>query len=99
MSNILLLPISRHLLYPGSGMQIYLNHPSLSSKKLFYDFSRIVKITGINPKASCGDQAIRFAGLFNLPIPRRFAFGIGVSLIVHIARSNYDLRRQEATTG
>ena len=28
-----------------------------------------------------GRDALRFAGLFNLPIPIRFAFGIGVSQI------------------
>ena len=46
-------------------------------------------ITGINPKASFGNipqqaagyYTLRFAGLFNLPIPLRFAFGIGVSTI------------------
>jgi hypothetical protein len=36
-------------------------------------------ITGMNPKASCGLHTLRIAGLFNLPIPIRFAFGIGVS--------------------
>src|SRR5208283_304054 len=46
-------------------------------------------ITGMNPKASfenilqqaAGYCTLRFAGLFNLPIPIRFAFGIGVSQI------------------
>jgi hypothetical protein len=44
-------------------------------------------ITGMNPKASFGNipqqaagyYTLRFAGLFNLPIPICFAFGIGVS--------------------
>jgi len=44
MSNVLLLPIFRYLLCPGSGKQTYLNHPSLKSTKLFYDFSRNAKI-------------------------------------------------------
>jgi len=47
------------------------------------------KVTGMNPKASfenvsqqgAGYYTLRFAGLFNLPIPLRFAFGIGVSRI------------------
>jgi len=44
-------------------------------------------ITGMNPKANIGNisqqaagyYTLRFAGLFNLPIPICFAFGIGVS--------------------
>jgi hypothetical protein len=47
------------------------------------------KVTGTNPKASFGNVSqqaagyytLRFAGLFNFPIPLRFAFGIGVSPI------------------
>jgi hypothetical protein len=47
------------------------------------------KVTGINPKSSFGNVSqqaagyytLRFAGLFNFPIPLRFAFGIGVSRI------------------
>jgi hypothetical protein len=35
--------------------------------------------TGINPKQAAGYYTLRFAGLFNLPIPLRFAFRIGVS--------------------
>lgn len=35
----------------------------------------------MNPKASCEVHTLRFAGLFNLPVPIRFAFGTGVSLI------------------
>jgi hypothetical protein len=31
------------------------------------------------PKQAAGYYTLRFAGLFNLPIPLRFAFGIGVS--------------------
>jgi len=79
MSNVLLLPIFRYLLCPGSGKQTYLNHPSLKSTKLFYDFSHVAKITGMNPAARCVVHALRFAGLFNLPIPARYASGIGVS--------------------
>jgi hypothetical protein len=82
MSNVLLLPIFRYLLCPGSGKQTYLNHPSLKSTKLFYDFSHVAKITGMNPAARCVVHALRFvpplAG-FNLPIPARYASGIGVS--------------------
>jgi hypothetical protein len=33
----------------------------------------------MNPKANFGVHTLRLAGLFNLPIPLRFAFGIGVS--------------------
>jgi hypothetical protein len=33
------------------------------------------------PQQAAGYYTLRFAGLFNLPIPLRFAFGIGVSLI------------------
>jgi hypothetical protein len=36
-------------------------------------------ITGMNPKKTAGYYTLRFAGLFNLPIPLRYAFGIGVS--------------------
>ena len=46
-----------------------------------------MKTTGKNPQGSFGNVSqqatgyytLRFAGLFNLPIPLRFAFGIGVS--------------------
>src|SRR5664280_1626534 len=39
-------------------------------------------ITGMNPsQQAAGYCTLRFAGLFNLPIPIRFAFGIGVSQI------------------
>ena len=31
-----------------------------------------------------GYYTLRFAGLFNLPIPLRFAFGIGVSTIIDL---------------
>jgi hypothetical protein len=31
------------------------------------------------PQQAAGYYTLRFAGLFNLPIPLRFAFGIGVS--------------------
>jgi len=31
------------------------------------------------PQQATGYQTLRLAGLFNLPIPLRFAFGIGVS--------------------
>jgi hypothetical protein len=41
----------------------------------------IETITDKNPKASFGVLTLRFAGLFNFPIPVRFAFGIGVSQI------------------
>jgi len=34
---------------------------------------------GMNPKTRFGVHTLRFAGLFNLPIPLRYAFGIGVS--------------------
>jgi len=37
--------------------------------------------TAMKPKASFGFHSLRFAGLFNLPIPLRCAFGIGVSPI------------------
>jgi hypothetical protein len=51
------------------------------------------KTTGMNPKASfgkisqqaAGHYTLRFAGLFNLPIPLRYAFGIGVSAIKPVA--------------
>jgi hypothetical protein len=33
------------------------------------------------PQQAAGYYTLRFAGLFNLPIPLRFAFGIGVSRI------------------
>jgi hypothetical protein len=33
----------------------------------------------MNPKASFVVHTLRFAGLFNLPILLRFAFGVGVS--------------------
>jgi hypothetical protein len=42
-----------------------------------------IKTTGMNPKASFEVHTLRFAGLFNLPIPMRFAFRIGVSQIQH----------------
>jgi hypothetical protein len=41
-------------------------------------------ITGMNFKASFGIHTLRCAGWFNLPIPLRFAFGIGVSTIKKI---------------
>jgi hypothetical protein len=79
MSNILLLPIFWHLLCVESAKQTYLNHPSFRSTTLFYFFSPSAKITGMNPTARCVVHALRFAGLFNLPIPARYASGIGVS--------------------
>jgi hypothetical protein len=33
------------------------------------------------PQPAAAYYTLRFAGLFNLPIPLRFAFGIGVSTI------------------
>ena len=55
-------------------------------------FSFRKKITGMNPKAifrnvslqAAGYYTLRFAGLFNFPIPPRFAFGIGVSRIMTV---------------
>jgi hypothetical protein len=66
--------------YPGKYESIY---PSFS----FFKINLTAGITGMNPKANFGNisqQAavyctLRFAGLFNLPIPISFAFGIGVS--------------------
>ena len=54
----------------------------------------LAAITGINPKAifrsilqqADGYYTLRFAGLFNLPIPLRCAFGIGVSAIKDLCR-------------
>ena len=40
------------------------------------------------PQQAAGYYTLRFAGLFNLPIPLRFAFGIGVSRIKKSACSN-----------
>jgi hypothetical protein len=65
------------------------NANKLAKQSFFIDlFCNLVKIrvekfriTGTNPKASFGVRTLRFAGLFNLPIPMRFAFGIGVSQI------------------
>jgi hypothetical protein len=34
------------------------------------------------PQQAAGYYTLRFAGLFNLPIPLRFAFGIGVSTTI-----------------
>jgi hypothetical protein len=36
------------------------------------------------PQQAAGYYTLRVAGLFNLPIPLRLAFGIGVSRITHI---------------
>jgi hypothetical protein len=42
---------------------------------------RSADITGMNFMVNGGCHTLRFAGLFNLPIPIRFTFGIGVSQI------------------
>jgi hypothetical protein len=39
------------------------------------------KLWNQTPQQAAGYQTLRCAGLFNLPIPLRFAFGIGVSTI------------------
>jgi hypothetical protein len=43
-----------------------------------YTFINFAGITGMTPKQAV-ESYLRFAGLFNLPIPLRYAFGIGVS--------------------
>jgi hypothetical protein len=43
--------------------------------------SHAYAITGMNPNASFVVHTLRFAGLFNLPIPLRCASVIGVSQI------------------
>jgi hypothetical protein len=40
------------------------------------------------PQQAAGCYTLRFAGLFNLPIPLRFAFGIGVSRIILCSAQN-----------
>jgi hypothetical protein len=79
MSNILLLLFfSICCTWESVSKHILIIH-ILQSTKLFYDFSHVAKITGMNPAARCVVHALRFAGLFNLPIPARYASGIGVS--------------------
>jgi len=41
----------------------------------------LLGITGMNTKANFGVHTLRYAGLFNLPIPIHCVFGIGVSLL------------------
>jgi len=43
------------------------------------DKPTLSKTTGMIYAASCVYHTLRFAGLFNLPIPMHFAFGIVVS--------------------
>jgi hypothetical protein len=45
----------------------------------------------MNPNANFGVHTLRFAGLFNLPIPLRYAFGIGVSTIKLCNIDDYNL--------
>ena len=55
------------------------------------------------PQQAAGYNTLRFAGLFNLPIPLRFAFGIGVSTIKKwpSAASNvrYALTQESSSAG
>jgi AcrR family transcriptional regulator len=50
----------------------------------------------MNPKASVGIHTLRFAGLFNLPIPLRYAFGIGVSTIIFMENKKTNSKTRAA---
>jgi hypothetical protein len=43
------------------------------------------------PQQAAGYYTLRYAGLFNLPIPLRYAFGIGVSTIKLCYIDDYNL--------
>ena len=45
-----------------------------------------------------GYYTLRFAGLFNLPIPLRFAFGIGVSTINRVALCDQQCNQERKRT-
>jgi hypothetical protein len=62
-------------------MKIITNKEKTRAEVLWIGVLPQYRITGMNPKASFGIHTLRCAGLFNLPIPLRFAFGIGVSTI------------------
>jgi Glycosyltransferase family 28 N-terminal domain. len=50
------------------------------------------RITGMNPKASCGALNPPICRIVETPIPLRFAFGMGVSTIIFI-KLQYRLQR------
>jgi hypothetical protein len=83
----------------GRGLKLNEGCEKLLKRKITRNIStgRLV-ITGMNPQSKlwkqipqqvAGYSTLRFAGLFNLPIPLRFAFGIGVSTINNCEFNNF----------
>jgi hypothetical protein len=56
-----------------------MNRGQINIPRFFFAINMAVLLNhGYTPKQALGYN-LRFAGLFSLPIPIRFAFGIGVS--------------------